>query len=210
MNKPYIELKEYESTDVELSRTQLQDLLQAAPFLSVSHSNEGENYYKLRPDSRIGVINTPQFQLLIKPKIPIRNTMFLIGYSLDIDNWMSGFEYEETDSLLEAIVPGFVLNVRDAFQGGILHGYKTQEDSLLTVKGRMNLTGQIRKRFGVAFPAEVIYDEFTQDIEENRLIKSALNKLKTLPIHSRDLRLKLNEFDHLLDEVSLVSRLFCF
>ena len=140
MNKSYIELTEYESKYVELSRGQLQVLLQAVPSLSVGHSNQGEDYYTVRPDSRIGVINTPELQLLIKPKISISNTMFLMGYSLDIDDWGSGFEYEETDSLLEAIVTGLVLNIRDALQGGILHGYKTQEDSLFTVRGRMNLT----------------------------------------------------------------------
>ena len=81
MYRNQIELVEYEPKDVELSRNQIQELLDAAPFISVTPSNLGENYYQLRPDSRVGVINLPKLQILIKPKIPISST-FLLSINL--------------------------------------------------------------------------------------------------------------------------------
>ena len=47
---------------------------------------------------------------------------------------------------------------------GLLHGHCTEEDALLTVRGRIRLGDQIRRRFGIPLPVEVRYDEFTHDI----------------------------------------------
>jgi 5-methylcytosine-specific restriction enzyme subunit McrC len=115
------------------------------------------------------------------------------------------FAFEETDALVEAIIPGFVAQVRRAIQLGVLQGYRTEDEALMTVRGRIRFDEQLRRRFGRVPPVEVRYDDFTEDIEENRLIKAALTRLKGLRIRSEWVRRSLGEFDLLLQPVSLVE-----
>jgi 5-methylcytosine-specific restriction enzyme subunit McrC len=207
MNKRLLELNEYQSKEsVELSQEQLKQLTRLAPGISISPSSERIGLYKLTPDSRIGIVNLPDLQILIRPKILMSRAMFLIAYSLNKAIWRtSGFNFDTEDSLLESLIPGFILQIRNALIHGVLHGYRTEEDSLLTVRGRMRIEDQIRRRHGMVIPVEVRFDEFTNDIDENRLIKAALFSLRKLVLRSDDSRRQLHEFDHLLGRVSLTE-----
>jgi 5-methylcytosine-specific restriction enzyme subunit McrC len=131
--------------------------------------------------------------------------MFLVSYALDPANWSSdGFDFDEEDSLLEAIIPGFVRQLQRALRRGVLEGYRAEEASLMTVRGRLRVGEQLRKRFGAASPAEVTYDEFTEDIEENRLIKAALARLGNMRIRNQLVKRSLRRFDSALERVGLV------
>jgi 5-methylcytosine-specific restriction enzyme subunit McrC len=132
--------------------------------------------------------------------------MFLIAYSLDAAHWdRSGFNFDVEDPLLESMIPGFIRQVRRALSHGMLHGYRTEEESLLTIRGRLRLEDQIHRRHGMVIPAEVRFDEFTEDINENRLIKAALFSLRKMVLRSDSSRRQLHEFDHLLGRVTLIE-----
>ena len=51
---------------------------------------------------------------------------------------------------------------------------------------------EVNRRFGIPLPVEVAYDEFTEDIEENRLLKTALHRLPRLPVRSEQSRRGVN------------------
>ncbi len=128
-----------------------------------------------------------------------------MSYSLDPSNWFDvGFDLGEADSLFEAIIPAFTTHVQRAFSRGILQGYRTQEDSLATVRGQIRFSDQIRDRYGIYPPLEVRFDEFTEDIVENQLIKAALASVARKQIRSSEARRKLRSFDFALQNVSLV------
>ena len=74
---------------------------------------------------------------------------------------------------------------RRAFSRGLLHGYRTEEEALHTVRGRIRFDEQIRRRFGVPLPVEVRYDEFTDDILENRLVMAAAHRLGGMRLRSQ-------------------------
>ena len=125
---------------------------------------------------------------------------------MDPQRWrQTGFDFRQQDSLVEAIIPGFVAQVRRAFRRGVLQGYRTCEDALLTVRGRVRFDDQISDRFGICPPVEVRYDEFTEDIVENRLLKAALARLSRLRIRSDDARRALRAFDGVLSTVETVE-----
>ena len=115
------------------------------------------------------------------------------------------FGLEEADSLVEAIIPGFALHLKRALGPGILQGYRLEEDALATVRGRIRFQDQIDRRFGILPPIEVRYDEFTEDIEENRLLKAALRALERIRIRSSEMWFQLHHFQAILDRVSLLS-----
>jgi 5-methylcytosine-specific restriction enzyme subunit McrC len=115
------------------------------------------------------------------------------------------FGLEEADSLVEAIIPGFALHLKRALGPGILQGYRLEEDALATVRGRIRFQDQIDRRFGIVPPIEVRYDEFTEDIEENRPLKAALRVLERIRIRSSEMWYQLHHFQTILDHVSVVE-----
>jgi 5-methylcytosine-specific restriction enzyme subunit McrC len=200
-------LTEYQTREgVRLSLEQRDRLLQLArSVMTITPSLRQEGCYDLTPGSHVGSIQLPGLAVQITPKIPIYRVLFLVSYALDPRKWTETFEYAREQSLLEAVIPGFVAQVRRAFRRGVLQGYRTEEAALPTVRGRLRFDEQIREHFGLFPPAEVRYDEFTEDIEVNRLIKAAIRRLSHLPIRSAEVRRSLRAFDVLLANVTNVE-----
>ena len=96
-------------------------------------------------------------------------------------------------------------HARRAFSRGLLHGYRTEEEALYTVRGRIRFDEQIRRRFGIPLPVEVRYDEFTDDILANRLVKAAAYRLGRMRLRSAEARAGLGWVAGILDNVSMVE-----
>ena len=190
---------------IRLSTEERDALLGFVPSLTITPSAGLEGHYDLTPSSHMGAVEAGSLSVTILPKTSVSRLMFLISYALDSTNWSSGgFDFDEEHCLLEAIIPGFVRQLQIAMRRGVLEGYRTEDASLMTVRGRLRIGEQLRKRFGAAPPAEVTYDEFTEDIEENRLIKAALFRLSRLRIRNEIVRRSLRRFDSALERVELV------
>lgn len=203
----HLTLREYETTDaVELSTLERDELRRLAPSISVGPTVGATGRYDLRPGSSVGVVRVGDLAIEIRPKLPIDRLMFLISYTLERRRWREvEFDLEQASSVLEAIVPGFVAQVRRATRRGILQGYRVEEDALLTIRGRVRFDDQIRRRYGRFPPVEVRYDEYTEDIVENRLLKAAIARLKRLPIRSERVRHALRAFDLTLAGVQTIA-----
>ena len=91
---------------------------------------------------------------------------------------------------------------RRAFSGGLLHGYRTEEEALMTV---LRLEEQLRRRFDTPLPVELQYDEFTNDILPNRLVKAAAHRLGRIRLRSPEARRSLGWVAGILDGVSPVE-----
>src|SRR5262249_10230363 len=148
------------------------------PSLAITPSLGRKDAYDLTPTSVIGTVRLTNLAIEIRPKLPIDRVLFMLSYAIDPRRWRTTpFDYQEQDSVVEAIVPGFVSHIKNAFLPGILHGYRTVEEAIPGVRGRLRFDEQVRRRFGIAPPLEVHYDDFTEDIEENRLLKAAITRL---------------------------------
>lgn len=200
-------LAEYRTErDVALSVSERDELRRLAPSIAVSPSFGRDGCYDLTPGSSVGIVRVGDLAIEIRPKLPIDRLLFLISYTLDRRRWReTQFDLGQASSLLEAIVPGFVAQVRRAMRRGILHGYRVEDDALLTVRGRVRVGDQIRRRYGRFPPVEVQYDEYTDDIDENRLLKAAITRLKRLPFRSDRIRQALRAFDLALSGVQSVE-----
>jgi 5-methylcytosine-specific restriction enzyme subunit McrC len=198
-----LSLTEYQTTfQVPLSAEQ-RDALRGVVTIAPSAGPEG--CYDVTPSSWVGAITLRDLAVEIRPKLPMDRLLFLISYALDPARWQDiAFAFAEHQSLVEAIIPGYVFQVRRAFARGLLQGYRTEEAALPTVRGRLRFDDQIRERFGIFPPAEVRYDEFTEDIEENRLIKAADARLQRLRIRSDLAQRQLRALDAALEAVQLV------
>lgn len=191
---------------VPLSEEECDTLRRLNPEIEISPSIGSPGCYDLTPSSLIGAIELPTVAIQIRPKLEISRVLFLLSYAMDPRHWQDTvFGLEEADSLVEAIIPGFALHLKRALGPGILQGYRLEEDALATVRGRIRFHDQIARRFGILPPVEVRYDEFTEDIEENRLLKAALRALERIRIRSSEMWYQLHHFQAVLDRVSLVE-----
>lgn len=64
---------------------------------------------------------------------------------------------------------------------------------------------QVQRRFGALIPVEVRYDEFTDDITANRLVKAAVARLGRMRIRSQCSRASLRWVGTMLKNVTLVE-----
>ena len=185
-------LHEYQdcAVDVPLDAGQLAALAQSG--IDVTLSTDERSKYVLRPASKIGTVRLGDFSIVVRPKIRIDRVMFLVAYALDPNDWNRYFDLFPKPDILESIIPAFVHHTHQAIRRGLLQGYRTEEDALHTVRGRIRFSDQINRRFGIPIPIEVTYDDFTEDIEENRLLKTALHRLSRLPVRSEQSRRDVN------------------
>lgn len=148
------------------------------------------------------------FTVRITPKVPIVRLFFLLGYSLDPKrSWRDGeVEVAEHHDLLPALAHAVERQVDRALGQGLLQGYRATEESALVVRGRIREVEQIRRRFGAMLPIEVAYDEFTTDIAENRILRTAVERLLRLPGVPRDVRRRLLHQRVRLTDVTAIVR----
>jgi 5-methylcytosine-specific restriction enzyme subunit McrC len=182
------------------------DALRDVRDLTVQPSPGTSGRYDITPGSTIGAFEVGSLAVQIRPKVPIDRVLFLLSYTHSSSTWQAtGFNFDEEDSLVEAIVPGFIRQVQQATRRGLLQGYRTEDDALTTVRGRIQMNELVGRRHGIMPPIDVHYDEFTEDIEINRLIKAAVTQLRSLRLRSSTSVTALRSLDGSLASVSAVA-----
>ncbi len=176
------------------------------PSLSFTTARGKTNSYYLTPGSTVGAIEIGSLSVRIQPKIGITQLLSLACYAIGkVKFQASDFNFPDTYALPDVLALALARAARSAFSRGLLHGYLTQEEALHTVRGRIRFDDQIRHRFGVPLPIEVRYDDFTDDIMANRLVKAAARRVGRMPLRSADARRNLGWVTGMLDNVSLVD-----
>ena len=203
-----IDLKEWvPSRSISLSDDELRELIgfRDKLKLKIEPGSSASGAYSLTPGATIGALEIGDLSVSIKPKLPIGRVLYLAAYAMGVDFREERFDYASQPTLVEALVPALTRAARRAFARGLLHGYRTEEEALHTVRGRIRVADQIRRRFGVPLPVEVRYDDFTDDVPANRLVKAAADRLGKLRIRSAQSRLDLAWVAATLGNVSLVA-----
>ena len=204
-----IDLKEYEPREYPLSDSQRDSLLseKKALDLTIEPVMGREGTYTLRPGSTVGAVEIGDLSVLIQPKIGIPQLLSLACYAMEVykPQVKRLFDFEEEQALPDTLALALHAAARRAFSRGLLHGYRTEEEALHTVRGRIRFADQIRQRFGIPLPIEVRYDEFTDDITENQLVKAAVARLGGMRLCSRQARRNLGWIAATLENVSPVE-----
>jgi 5-methylcytosine-specific restriction enzyme subunit McrC len=161
-----------------------------------------EGTYRVKTGSRVGVIVGADWEVRVTPKLAVPRLMFLLGYASDPRGWRNLVaRFEREDALFEAIANGFSWHAWWAIERGLLRGYVGREERSLTLRGRIRFAQQISRGRGLPIPVEVGYDEYTEDILENRIIKSAALLLLRLPRVPRAARRRLHRIRAALELV---------
>ena len=204
-----LDLREYEqSGPFELSIAERDSLKELLPSLTVEPALGEDGTYQITPSSVVGAVEIGDLSVLIWPKIGIPKLLSLACYALGVirSDEKRQFDFDEdVETLPDTLALALAAAARTAFARGLLHGYRTEEEALLTVRGRIRFEDQLRRRFGMSLPVEVRYDEFTDDIMENRLVKAAITRLGEMRIRSPRARRGLGWVATMLENVSHVN-----
>ena len=205
----HVDLTEYASSVHILSAAQRDTLLREANTLNlrIEPVVDALDSYRVTAGHKVGAIEIGDLSMLIEPKIGIPQLLSLACYALGVFRSQEDrpFDFEEREALPDVLAIALASAARRAFVSGLLHGYRTEEGALPTVRGRIRLEDQMRRRFGVGLPVEVRYDEFTDDILENRLVKAAASRLGRMRLRSVKARRGLSWVAGMLEQVSLIE-----
>ena len=203
-----INLQEYESSGPHALSIIERDALQARELaVTIQPATGVDGEYHLRSSSTVGAVELADLSVLIQPKIGIPKLLSMACYALGAYKSQEQrlFDFEEDQTLPDTLALALSAAARQAFSRGLLHDYLTREEALYTVRGRIRFDDQIRHRFGIPMPIEVRYDEFTDDILANRLVKAATARLGGMRLRSQRARRGLGWIAGILDNISPVE-----
>ena len=131
---------------------------------------------------KVGAARVGDMEIHIKPKISVARLLFLAGYS-----WHAAAWQPESVAVVEAADPIPVIaqmlwrQTERAIHQGLLPGYILVEESSQVLRGRLRESEQLHRHHGLPLPLEIRHDEFTTDIAENQILRTACERMLAVP-----------------------------
>ena len=157
-------------------------------YLSVE-LGEHSGHWQVAAHNFVGSINVAGLQVLVRPKIPLRNLFLLLEVGLREQDWRDeAVRFETTGDLLPALVSFFARTTETTLARGLYHSYREQRDRLVALRGRIDIARQLA-RPGVVIPTACKFTEFTADLIENSYLKAAVSRsLRVAGVQPEDRR----------------------
>lgn len=154
--------------------------LQELKFCRVSPTGDA-GLWRITDVTRVGVVALDGLRLIIRPKTPLRSLIFMASYSgVQADVSHATFAFETDQDLPSTLASALIRAVGAATGRGLLKGYVSVEETGTVIRGRWDVARQLKARPGIPVPVELTYDDYTEDIAENRIVKAALRALVRL------------------------------
>ena len=180
------------------------EALAASRLLEVRAERRG---WRLTPRGLVGSTRVDDIQVDVRPKqrVGLGRVLFVLGYARDPGFNPGLVAAAEDEDLWPALAESLARLARTALAPGVLQGYRTVDEALRTVRGRIRIGDQLARRPGQLLPIEVTYDEFTADIAENQVLRTALRRMLAVPRLSDGARAALGHLDGQLAGVTVLS-----
>jgi 5-methylcytosine-specific restriction enzyme subunit McrC len=161
--------------------------------------------WKVTAQSHVGVICLEGLTIRIRPKVAIPRLLGLMSRHLGRVSFRTDtIDIGVAEDLTAMTAATFANQVERLLGGGLLSGYRSMDDALYTIRGRIDMGRHVAARAGLPLPVEVTYDDFTTDILENRLLAGATARLLRVGGLDDLLRTRLRRIAALLHEITPV------
>lgn len=179
------------------------DTLRSVLKATVQPTSGSNDRYDVRPGNTVGAVIVDGTTFIVEPKIPISRFLFMLGYTADPSAWRQEEANLGAAADLISGVAALFTNLCDRALGrGLLNGYHSVEADLYTVRGRIDLAEQLRRRPGLDLPLAVRFEQHDEDTTENRLLLAAALLLRGLPVRSAATRRTLHRILETLQNVT--------
>lgn len=190
---------------VELTRAEA-TALNASALVSVQPGSDG---WRVTAAYAAGVLRVGELVVRVRPKVGTLQVLRLLARAYRIDGLQLDdprVGVDEDADLTSALAVLFAHEAGAALAAGPLRGYRTEDQTLSVLRGRLRLREQETRRFGRLVPLEVTVDEWTTDTDENRLIRMATQRLLRLAGLPAPVVGRLRRIDRLLADVTVPAR----
>lgn len=182
-------ITEYREVECDLDVTAARAIA-ALPHAGVAVSPASAGW-RLKASSMVGAANAGDTRLVVRPKIPMHNALMVLGAAPDQVRWRDDHvDFATTNDLVVGMVMAFRRGLDHALARGLRRDYRTEEDRLQSIRGRVDLTAVVR-RPGLPLPVPCRFDEYTPDNRLNRLLRSAIERSLRVPGLPTEDRLRL-------------------
>jgi 5-methylcytosine-specific restriction enzyme subunit McrC len=157
-------------------------MLAASKVVTAVPSLDRPGWWLIGPSGRVGVARIGDAVIRVRPKVEISRLMFLLGYSVHGTAWQADtVDVATSPDLVPAIADALGRQVSRAIRQGLLPGYVVVEESSLVLRGRLLESAQLARHHGLPLPLEIRHDEFTVDIAENQILRTACERMLHVP-----------------------------
>nr|WP_277819484.1 MULTISPECIES: hypothetical protein [unclassified Dietzia] len=160
------------------------------------------------PCGSVGSVRVEGLSVRVLPaaNLGLTQLFFLLDHAADTAFLPSAVQARDDDELWVSVAESMAALAHQALSSGLLRGYRRVDEALTTVRGRIRLGDQIRRHPGMTIPLEVTYSEFTPDIAENRILRTAAHRLQFLPDLPDATRRRLAMVDARLADATLIGQ----
>jgi 5-methylcytosine-specific restriction enzyme subunit McrC len=174
-------LREYERVDLDLTAAQASALQTSSGGALTVVPSATPGSYLVRASNLVGTVAAADLEVVIRPKIPLRNLLYLLGVGHDdIRWWERTFPYDQELELLPALLAFFARSLQRSLAAGLLRSYRWHEERLRTVRGRIDFHAQLG-RPGERTTLACRYEEYTADNLLNRYLRAAVRRALLVP-----------------------------
>lgn len=158
--------------------------------------------WEVRPRGVVGVAMIAGWQVTVRPRIPVGHVLWMAGV---VDYRRDAVALTAHHDLHTALAQLFIDATEHALRQGVLRGYRERRTDLATVRGRVDVAEQVRRRPGQGLPLAVVYEEHDEDILENQLLLAAARSLGPVVADAPALRRGLHRIRAGLVDVSPIT-----
>lgn len=199
-------LTEFEEQPFDLTPQEVQRLRMAAGDRIRLTAGDRPNNWFVRASQYVGTVVTPDLQLLVRPKVPIANVLYLLeedGNALAVNQ--REFHYGTDPEIVPAFATLYARRLEDTLATGIVRAYVTEEEQLTAPRGRIDIARQVRTGWRV-MPVACRFDEYAVNIPLNRILLAAARRLMRMAGLAPATRRSLLRSIHGLDGVGPLQR----
>ena len=131
---------------------------------------------------KVGAARVGPVEVFVRPKVEIARLLFLLGYASHGGVWQQDTVcLTSAADLIPVVAQALWRQTERAIHQGLLPGYVVVEESSQVLRGRLRESAQLHAHHGLPLPLEIRHDEFTTDIPENQILRTACERMLFVP-----------------------------
>ncbi len=149
--------------------------------------------YRLTPKGHVGTIVAPRCRLVIAPKVPLRNLLYLLDPDHSPPDEADDSSVTGADGALDFLAGLLARLLAERAAAGLHRGYAERSDRLPFLHGSLDVAEQLRATDARKDRLACRYDEFTADLPCNQVPRTIGERVLRCPLLGRPIRAVLEQ-----------------